>query len=282
MRKILIPTDFSENAMNAIHFALELFKYERYEFLIFHAYADEVYDDNTVVSRNTLEKLKKSIHEKSNEELKKILVNINKVSPNPRHQYKTISVFGTLIDVANDLVDQKNIDIIIMGTKGKTNDQKLTFGSNTFQVLRYVKCPVLTIPEKSSYKKPKQIVFPTDYRLPYKRRELKLLSTLTISFRSKINLLYITRFTNLSLRQQDNKAFLESCFPNTELVHITEKADTIVAGINKFIKTQSADMLVMVNSRHSYLESMLYQSKIDSIGLNIKIPFLVLQNLQRT
>ena len=43
MRKILIPTDFSENALNAIKYALELFKYERSEFIIMHAFADEVY-----------------------------------------------------------------------------------------------------------------------------------------------------------------------------------------------------------------------------------------------
>ncbi|MGB5229091.1 MAG: universal stress protein, partial [Eudoraea sp.] len=37
----------------------------------------------------------------------------------------------------------------------------------------------------------------------------------------------------------------------------------------------------MVNSRHSHLEQMLHQSTIEKIGLHIKIPFLVLQNLSR-
>ena len=40
-------------------------------------------------------------------------------------------------------------------------------------------------------------------------------------------------------------------------------------------------MLVMVNTRHSYLENILYQSTIEKIGLKIDIPFLVLQNLPR-
>ncbi|HER39641.1 MAG TPA: universal stress protein, partial [Salinimicrobium catena] len=44
MRKIIIPTDFSENAFNALKFAAELFKYERSDFFILHAYADEVYN----------------------------------------------------------------------------------------------------------------------------------------------------------------------------------------------------------------------------------------------
>lgn len=281
MRKILIPTDFSENAMNAIRYAVELFKYEKSEFLIFHSYADEVYDHNTLVSRLIFEELKKEIHQNSDEELAKILSVLHKVSPNPRHEYKTLSIFGTLVDEANDLVDQENIDILIMATRGKTDDRKITFGSNTLQVLKYVKSPVLAIPEDCSYNPPKNILFPTDYMLPYKRRELKLLSTLTKSFRSSINFLHISKYKKLSLRQEDNKTFLKGCLPDADLSFHTIDETDITAAINRYIEKNDIDMLVMINSRHSYLECVLYQSTIDKIGLHIKIPFLTMQNLQR-
>ncbi|WP_299431276.1 universal stress protein [uncultured Aquimarina sp.] len=281
MRKILIPTDFSENAMNAIRYAVALFKYERSEFLIFHAYADEVYDHNTSVSRKMLEELKKTAHKNSEAELAKILSLVNELSHNPRHEYKTLSVFGTLIDEANDLVDQKNIDILIMATRGKTDDRKLTFGSNTLQVLKYVKCPVLAIPMDCKYVQPKKILFPTDYMLPYKRRELKLLSTLTKSFRSSINFLHISKYKKLSLRQEDNKAFLEKCLCDTDVSFHTIDETDITTAINRYIEKNEINMLVMINSRHSYLECVLYQSTIDKIGLHIKIPFLTMQNLHR-
>ncbi|WP_299215184.1 universal stress protein [uncultured Aquimarina sp.] len=280
MRKILIPTDFSENAMNAIRYAVELFKYEKSEFLIFHAYADEVYDHNTA-SRKMMEEYKKEVREKSDEELTKTLSVLQKVSPNPRHEYKTLSVFGTLVDEANDLVDQENIDILIMATRGETDDRKITFGSNTLQVLKYVKSPVLAIPEDCTYHQPKNILFPTDYMLPYKRRELKLLSTLTKSFRSSINFLHISKYKKLSLRQEDNKAFLKECLPDAELSFHTIDETDITAAINRYIEKNDINMLVMINSRHSYLECVLYQSTIDKIGLHIKIPFLTMQNLQR-
>jgi len=43
MRTVLIPTDFSANAMHAIDYALDLYKCERTNFYFLHAYADEVY-----------------------------------------------------------------------------------------------------------------------------------------------------------------------------------------------------------------------------------------------
>ncbi|WP_109299402.1 universal stress protein [Aquimarina sp. AU474] len=281
MRKILIPTDFSENAMNAIRYALELFKYEESEFFIIHAFADEVYDQSTSLTRELFDEVKKIMQEKSNEGLQKIFENVKAISPNPRHTYKMISVFGTLIDKANDFVDEENIDIVVMGTKGKTDDRKLTFGSNTLQVLKYVKCPVLAIPEGCFYSSPKNILFPTDYMLPYKRRELKLIRTMSKSFRSTINFLYITTFKKLSIRQEDNKAFLKDCLPDIELSFHVKEADNITTAINSFLVKNRIDLLVMINSRHTYLENILYQSTIDRIGLYIKIPFLTIQNLQR-
>ncbi len=282
MRKIVIPTDFSENAMNAIRYAVELFKYEQSEFFIIHAYADEVYDHNTLVSREVFDELKETVHKNSEDQLTKILEEIHQISPNPRHEYKIQSAFGTLIDEVNDLVDKENIDIVVMGTKGKRNDRNLSFGSNTLQVLKYVKCPVLAIPSGYSYtQQPKKVLFPTDYLLPFKRRELKLLYTLIKSFRSRIDFLYISKFDKLSIRQEDNKNFLSAGLSESEFVFHTVEAEDLTSAINTFIQKHEIDFLVMINSRHSYLESILYQSTIDKIGLHIRIPFLVMQNLQR-
>ena len=168
-----------------------------------------------------------------------------------------------------------------MGTRGETNDRKITFGSNTLQVLKYVQCPVLAIPESYDYHPPKELLFPTDYLVPYKRRELKLLCEMSGSFRSNIHMLYINPLDKITLRQEDNRDFLEQCLKKAELsFETTEENDKTVA-ITKYIVHNDIDMLVMVNSRHSHLEDMLYQSTIDKIGLHIKIPFLVLQNLAR-
>ncbi|WP_103069430.1 universal stress protein [Aquimarina sediminis] len=281
MRKILIPTDFSENAMNALRYAVELFKYERSDFFILHAYSDEVYDHNDLVSRDVFEELKETTHKKSDAALEDILMSLHEISPNPRHQYKILSKFGSLIDEANDLVDKENIDLVIMGTKGETDDRKLTFGSNTLQVLKYVKCPLLAIPSECDYNQPKNVLFPTNYMLPFKRRELKLLSTLTKSFRSVVNFLYVSDYDTLSIRQEDNKTFLKASLSESELVFYQEKGEDLTSAINQFIEKNQIDFLVMINSRRSYLESIIYQSTIDKIGLHIKIPFLAMQNLQR-
>lgn len=281
MKKILIPTDFSQNAENALKYAVELYKYERCEFFIIHAYADEVYDKKAHMARAVFNEVKANVYQNSEKELVQIERMLKEISPNPKHKYQTFSVFGTLIDEANDLVDQENIDIIIMGTHGKLGDKNLTFVSNTMQVIKYVKCPVLAIPSEYSYRPPKSVLFPTDYLLPYKRRELKLLNTLAKSFRSEIKFLFVSHYDKLSIRQEDNKAFLKECLSSLKMKFHTIASNDLTNTINEFLQINNIDFLVMVNSRHSYMENLLYQSSIDKIGLHIKTPFLVMQNLSR-
>ena len=57
-----------------------------------------------------------------------------------------------------------------------------------------------------------------------------------------------------------------------------EKTEAIL----KNIEDLEADLLVLVNSRHSYLENLLYIPTIDKIGFHPRIPFLVLQNIHRS
>lgn len=281
MRKVLIPTDFSENAFNALKYACQVFKYEKSEFLILHAYADEVYEQEIKSDHSFLEEVKETTARYVEEQLKDVLRKVKDYAPNPKHRYKTAAAFASLVDAANQWTQEGNLDIVVMGTRGKTNDRSVNFGSNTLQVLKYVHCPVMAIPEGYSYNAPRRILFPTDYMVPYKRRELKLLGEMSGSFRSTIHVLYIDPIATLSTRQADNKSFLEGCLTKPKLVfETTEKSDKTSA-IRRHIADWNIDLLVMVNSRHSHLETVLKPSTIDQIGLQLTIPFLVLQNISR-
>ena len=281
MRKILVPTDFSDNAMNAIQYALELFKYERSDFFIMHAYQDEIYADTSLLSQETLEKITQIISDKSQKQLENTLKKIKKISPNPRHKHKIISANSMLMDEADKIVDEENIDIIVMGTRGETDDRKLTFGSHTLQVLKYVQCPVLAIPANYKYTQPKHILFPTDYMIPYKRRELKLLCEMASPYRAVIDMLYISKSEKLSLRQEDNREFINENLCKNSINFKTVNNKNITNAIYTYIKENKIDMLVMVNTRHSFLESILFQSTIDKMSLHLDIPFLALQNISR-
>lgn len=281
MRKIVIPSDFSENAFNALKFAVELFRHDRCEFYILHAYADEIYSNEGVLTQEFLDEFKETTKKSSDEELQKICERIKENFHNPRHRFHTVSAFGLLIDEVNDLAERENADLIVTSTRGKSNDRKLTFGSNTLQIIKYVQCPVLSIPESYEFSDLKKILFPTNYLLPYQKRELKLVGELARSFGTEVHMLYVSKFPIDSFRQKDNQQTIQEQFYDVKMEYhqIADKEKT--EAILDTIEQLKIDLLILVNSRHSYLENILYQSTLDKIGLHPKIPFLVLQNFHR-
>jgi len=168
-----------------------------------------------------------------------------------------------------------------MGTKGETDNVDITFGSNTLQVIKYVKCPVLGIPLEYSYRRPERILFPSALMIPFKPRELKLISCLAKSYRSEMHLLYISDFDRLSLRQEDVKAAWEYHFRESKMKYTRRDEGDTAEILNSYVAENDINILVMVNSKHTYMETLLHTSTIDKVGLNTKIPFLVLQNLPR-
>ncbi len=281
MKKILIPTDFSANAMHAIDYALKLYKCERTNFYFVHAYADEVYEPFNKNNGASFEDRKEAVKKSIVKTLHELVENLKDKGANPEHSFEALSAFDSLVDAINDVVIQMKVDLVCMGTQGQRANKKITFGSHTLQVFKYVQCPVLAIPENFEFRQPKKILFPTDYMLPYNRRELKLLNTLAAEFKSEVHCLYISDFEDLSLRQLDHKRFLGESLPDAfqyfERAPVKNKAEAIV----EYISKNEIDLLVMVNSRHSFLEDMLYRSTVDEIGLHPKIPFLVMQNRPR-
>lgn len=282
MRKVAIPTDLSANAMNAFEYAVNLFN-EPSVFHLMHAYAGSLYNaDNIKLSDDELESLRQKTSVDCESKLKQLIDEIKTKYPNASHEFKIHTQCGYLIDEVVQLVTSENIDVLVMGTKGATNDKKITFGSNALQVLKNVQCPVLCVPEKYKYKRPEKLLFPTNYMIPYQKRELELVDEICNYYNAELHMLYISNIGIHSNRQKENQMFLKQQLYNVSISFHQKEESGKTSVINDTIEKMGIDLLVMVNSRHSYLENLLTKTTIDKIGLNPKIPFLVLQNFIRT
>ena len=175
--KILLPTDFSKNAWNAISYATDLFKDTECEFYILNAYSAKGYVLESMMVPEPGETEFERAKAVSEKELSKILEMLSFRDPNQKHTFYTISQFNSLLEALKNVVEKKDIDMVIMGTKGSTNSKSVVFGSNAITVMEKLRnCPVMAIPEDARYGEFKEIVFPTSYKTHFKRRELKYLT----------------------------------------------------------------------------------------------------------
>lgn len=278
MEKILLPTDFSSNAWNAIRYAIELYSEKACNFYLLNTYTPVIVHSRFMAA---------SVHEglpEDNERrfsesgLKEVLEQIELECKYPGHHFETVSSFSLLTDKINDMVDSHQIDLIITGTKGASGISEIFLGSNTVRMIKAARhCPVLVIPEGFSFKKPGRIAFATDFRRSFSLDILQPLLSLTKIFDANVDIIHINENEELDRYQQANMELLDEYFKDTPheyhwLPYFTGKSDVL----QYFLKEFDVDMLALVHYRHGFLEELIREPVVKRVAFHTKLPLLVI------
>jgi len=278
MKKILLPTDFSDNAWNAIVYALEFFKNEECEFYILHTYTPTFYRADYMIGGPMVSAIPDVGVEVAQAGLDKTLVDIKLKFKNPKHKFKTLSAFNMLTDEVQEVVEQKNIDFVVMGTQGAAGAKEIFLGTHTVHVLRKSKIPVLVIPKKYKYQEIKSILFPTDYAIPYVKEDLNYIMDVAKMHNAKLTILNVKDDYSPTDSQIVNRKSLEVYFGALDYVVNQVKGKLMPDAIHEFIAQHNIGLLAMMNRKHSFLERLLIKPNVDSIGYHTQIPFLVIRD----
>ncbi len=283
MKTILLPTDFSENAWNAIKYALKFFEDSTCTFYLLHVNTlnytmaeDSLNEDLLYIDTEDL--IEKTYIKPSKLQLRKILKRISQEFPvNKNHHFFILTDYNFFIDSIRKHVDEKNIDMIIMGTKGATGLKKLIIGSNAADVIKKVKCTTLIVPENATFTNLNEIAFPTDYFLTYGVNILKPIYEIIETHHSSLRVLHVThKPEKLSLSQQDNKDLIQDYFSNFEMRFYNLTNKNVEDAIECFVQSRDVNMIAMVAKNLNYFQQILFHSKVEEISYHTNIPFLVI------
>jgi nucleotide-binding universal stress UspA family protein len=272
-RKILLPTDFSDNAWSAVVYALKLYKNESCTFYFLNSAIIKV-SAMSNLSNKLLEVMKKDALSEL-QDLKKLAEATN---ANANHSFEIILSTLDLTTAIRKTVNELEIELVVMGTKGATGAKEFFFGSNTVNVIQgKMACPVLMVPEEFDFIELNQIAFPTDFSRSFSKKELKPLKQVAELYNSKIRIVHINEEEILSDFQESNLEQLKSSLEDYEttfhwMPDYAKKAITI----NDFIEELDINLLVMLSYKHSLIEKLIKEPVIKKIGLKPTIPFLVI------
>jgi len=280
-KRILLPTDFSKNAWNAIKYASELYATENVDFFILNAFKLESYDIESILVAKPGDIEYDRALEKSEKYLRKVLNMIEIKKAYPNHTYFSMSIFDTPLNAIKTAVELKDIDLVVMGTKGSTDAKSVIFGSNTIDVMEEVRnCPVLAIPNIAKYTEPKEIVFPTSFKTHFKRRELKYLYEIAKITNSAVRILHINTEKHLTDLQKQNKDMLEEFLNGIEYSFQWLDNVSVNDGLDEFVRRRGSDLIVFINKKHAFLDSIFSRPLVKDLGTSSKIPVLVLHDLR--
>jgi len=145
-KKILFCTDFSENADYAFDYAYGVAKRDEGYLYILHVIPHNPNQDYAegLVKKEILEKIRKTIEKDIDTKYREHY--INKIEDG--FKFEIVIKSGREDDEILDFAKQEKVDIIVMGTHGKTGIARVYFGSVAEKILRRSPYPVFTIPCK--------------------------------------------------------------------------------------------------------------------------------------
>ncbi|MGL2994414.1 universal stress protein [Flavobacterium sp. TSSA_36] len=185
MKRILVPTDFSVCAENALKVAAQLAKKNHAEIFVLHMLELPNQMSDAISNGKSIPEVMFFI-QKAKETMTELL------DRSYLENIKTTEFvqFEKAFDGIITFTKKNNIDLIVMGSNGSSGTQEIFVGSNTEKVVRLSEIPVLVIKKETPLFNPKEIVFASDFteitKAPFRK-----IKEFADQWESKINLVSI-------------------------------------------------------------------------------------------
>lgn len=239
MKRILVPTDFSAHAENALKVAAQIAKKSNSEILLLHMLEIPSQMNDAITGAASIPEVMLFI-KKANETLLKL---------KDKDYLKGIQVteyvkFEKAFDGILSFSSEHKTDLIVMGSHGVSGIEEILIGSNTEKVVRLSEVPVLVIKKDTTELKGTDFVFASDFSKEIKKPFEKMIAFSKI-FDAKLNLVMIctpNSFKSTALSEKIMNDFIADFKITNYSTHIYNDAN-IEKGIINFSKTINADLI---------------------------------------
>jgi nucleotide-binding universal stress UspA family protein len=270
---VLIPTDFTLNAENALQYGLSFIDKFDSELFLLHVY--EPYEPATEVPVFEL-------IEKENEERRVKIKNSLDVSNSYAHRVNPdLSVNNMLAEgnAAEEILlaaKKRDINLIIIGYTIKPEYNRILFGNITKKVISKSSCPVLVVPQNASFNQIKNIVYASS-NTEVDIWKINQLTVIASAFDASLHVLHLTSSKGME-RDQEMRIFEEEVkkiISYKKMYFEYFHADNFVVGIEDYIKNNPIDLISMSTRTRLSLEKLYHPSLTEKISSHLVIPSLI-------
>ena len=266
--KILLPTDFSKNSLDAIFYSMELFGAGHNWTLLNcfhtpHAGARVMVKIDDILAESSvrdLDVIEKKIRQKFNEN---------------DYPIQVISEHGEVVRCIDIMVDQHKYDLITLGTKGASGLKEVFMGSFASKVVEHADLPVLAIPELAVYKGLNRLAVADDEETVKNNDCAKLVNELIDMHQPKIMMV------NVSTKEGDvyepSGIGIDGLLAKHERSHHNVKHNDIAKGLRQFNADNQIDLLVMLHRKESAFMEWLTTSTSEDMAMHARVPILALK-----
>lgn len=270
MKTILVPTDFSKAADNALKIAKIIARRTNSTIHVANFYSIPVVDysyPDVSISAEIMEQNRKAAIHNMEELVKELKFDAYTVN--------TTVEMGLIAEETVALANEINADLIVMGTTGASGFLNKIMGSNAARVMQRTVRPILLIPEKSTINEINDVVYLDQFESDDTDTMVKLFSFgEDIGFKN-IKILNVN--TNFFFKPISGELLelLKRTFGENKVKLETVDAVDVKEGIDKYLAENNVDLIVMSTNKKTFLERIFAKSNTQEMALYSNLPLLV-------
>ncbi len=278
MKKILVPTDFSPIADNAIDVAINSAKKNNSEVIVLHVVEEGSRDSYRAMGEALPSDIQQNIFllkllEKSRNQLAEAVGRVQDAGLTAKSELRLGNAFHGITSI----IAEHDVDAVVMGTHGASGFQELLIGSNAEKVVRLAKCPVFCIHEKPKSGDFKNIVVATNME-DEEKPLFEVLKNVQKNNEATLHLVWINTPNNFE-RDKTTVAALESFAEELGLGDYTINVFNDISeedGIVAFAEELDADAIALITHGRTGLAHLISGSIAEDVVNHTKRPVLTL------
>lgn len=272
MKKIVVPIDFSKCSKNALANAIKIAERMKMELVLYHAVALPVgFAEGAPVGAYDygFEELEKQARKDLNS-LVEAFPLINKLT------HQTCVQYGPLYEGINEMNEDGSVALVVMGTHGASGFAKALIGSNTYNVMKSIACPVIALPEDADITKMTHIGIAGDFISVPNPDLIHIVIDLARAFYAQIHVVHIDKGEVEVKNQIDVARRMEKYLKNTNHTFHFRKFEDVEEGLESTAKELNIQLLAMIAKHHGFFDKLRHGSHTKKMILDIPLPLMVL------
>lgn len=271
MKRILVPTDFSKQAENALKAAAQIARKNDFEIHLLHMLEIPSQMNDAITGGAAIPEIMLFI-QKAKETIQHI---------KDKNYLKDLTIIESIkLEKASHGIlsysKENDIDLVVMGSNGISGIEEIIIGSNTEKVVRLSTVPVIVIKEETTDFNPSNIVFASDFSEEIKKPFRKILDFANL-FDAKLNLVTIctpNSFKTTAIANKIIKKFISEFEIKNFSTHIYNDLN-IEKGIIHFSKDINADLISLCTHGRTGLSHFFTGSISEDLANHATKPLLV-------
>ena len=273
MKTIIVATDHSACAMNAVRYAASLAARTNAKFILLHAFQLSTHAANGLISAKGLQDL----IDENQSRLETLAIQLQ-LEFGIRTESHCVTDF--LEDALDKLVKEKTADLVVLGMHSTDWNDRF-FGNTTLSVIKSAQYPLLIVPEQALYNGIKKILYAFDSKCLSSRNKLAMLRDIAFTYHAEVRVFHVEtspEFVPTIEKDPIINLKVEAALSQVDHTYKDIFSSTIAESIEKELALYKADLLAVVPHKAGLWYRLANKSTTRKLVLETPIPILVLPN----